>query len=59
MPLWFWLSIPAVFALWVSCWIASMDPTGNSGDSMLLVVAAFAFTALLVRSAALRLARPS
>jgi hypothetical protein len=57
MPL--WLSIPVVFALWVSCWISSMDPTGNSRDNTLLWIAAFAFTALLVRGAALRFGRPS
>jgi hypothetical protein len=57
MPL--WLSIPAVFALWVSCWISSMDTTGSSAENTLLWVATVGGTALLVRSAALRFFRPT
>jgi hypothetical protein len=56
MPL--WLSIPVVFALWVSCWISSMDPTGSRADNTLLWIATAVGTALLVRSAALRFGRP-
>ena len=56
MPL--WLSIPVVFALWVSCWISSMDPTGSRADNTLLWIATAVGTALLVRSAAHRFGRP-
>lgn len=45
MPL--WLSIPVVFALWLSSWISTLDPTGSFADNYIVWSVTAVATALL------------
>jgi len=49
-----WISIPVVLGLWLSSWIASMDPTGSFQDSYILWGVTAAATAMLVMLRPLR-----
>jgi hypothetical protein len=46
MPL--WLIVPVVAALWLSSWIAGLDPTGNLSDATVVWSATVMATMLLV-----------